>query len=140
VLKELTFLLSKNRIATIEILKTMKAVKFLSAFMFILMVCQYVNSAETDTLVMEHVPLQLIKVLSLKVDFPKEAIEQHIEGVVTACFLITTEGKIKINCMNGHPILLNHVRKKLENLHTKDDYAMANKPMIIRFRFENPNY
>lgn len=118
----------------------MKLVKFLAAFILMLLVCQYVNSAEVDTLVMEHVPPKLKKVLSLKFDFPAEASEQRIEGVVTTCFLITPEGRIKINCMNGHPILMDYVRTKLEKLQTNDDYALVNKPMIIRFRFENPRY
>lgn len=114
--------------------------KFLVAFILMLLVCKYVNSAETDTLVMEHVPSKLKKELSLKIDFPKEAMELNIEGVVTTCFLINPEGKIKINCMNGHPVLMNYVRSKLEKMHTYDDFAMVNKPMIIRFRFKRQDY
>ncbi len=116
--------------------------KLVTAFICIFLVCANVNviAVEADTSHMENIPLDLKKTLSLKMHFPQEATDNRIEGVVTTCFVITPEGRIKVKCMNGHPLLTADVKLQLENMIMNYDYALVNKPMIVRFRFEIQTY
>lgn len=115
----------KNRVATIILM---------------LLMCNVVIAAIPDTTSFQKVPNHLKKVLSLKMSFPQEASDNKIEGVVTTCFYLTHDGKVEVTCLNGPSILKEHVRRKMEDVHLKRIYALVNKPMIIRFRFENPLY
>ncbi len=116
--------------------------KLVAAFICIVLMCVNINviAVEVDTSLVENIPLSLKKELSLKMHFPQEASDKQIEGVVTTCFVITPEGKMRINCINGHPLLTEYVKLRMESMTMKSEYSQVNKPMIVRFRFENQSY
>lgn len=115
----------KNRVATIILM---------------LFICNVVIAAIPDTTEFKKVPNHLKRTLSLIMTFPQEAVDKQVEGVVTTCFYLTSEGSISVTCLNGPPELTAYVKRKMENLNLKRTYTLINQPMIIRFRFENPAY
>lgn len=91
---------------------------------------------ETDSSKFIKLPKEVKKVLSSKMEFPAKAKKLGIEGKVSICFKITPSGIIKINCIDGHPILVEGVKKELNELEFPKKLAYANKNMLIKYNFK----
>ena len=115
----------------------MKTVKLLALICIAILITDNTIAEPSDSVYSCAVPLELKKKLSNQIDFPKEAFELGIEGNVATCFYITPEGKLSVYCINGHPLLANYVKQKLEGIECcSPSVELVNKHMFVRFCFE----
>lgn len=93
---------------------------------------------EADTNKYIKMPLEIKKTLSKQMNYPTFAAQNNIEGTVAVCFIITPEGLVKINCVNGPKEFKNDVLNKLKGISFPENLVYANKPMVIKYNFVQP--
>lgn len=79
---------------------------------------------------------QVAQILDRAVDYPQQARESDITGLVRAEVRITESGQFEIKAINGHPELATYVKKQLANVQF-NDYSLTGKAFIARFDFRN---
>lgn len=118
----------------------MKTTFLFTAILISVFIGKSTFAGNTDSVQICQIPNDIKKILFYKMDFPKEAKESKVEGVVSTCFFITPEGKLKVYCINGHPLLTSYVQEKIESFKCcQPSASIVNKHMLVRFNFENQN-
>lgn len=118
----------------------MKTTMLIAVILFMLFLGISVDAENADSVQTCTMPMDIKKLLSLQMHFPEEARESNIEGVVTTCFYVTPEGRVKVYCINGHPLLTSYVKKRLESFECCPPSAsIANKHMLVQFNFDIEN-
>jgi hypothetical protein len=70
------------------------------------------------------------------IDYPSEAINQQIEGLVMVDFTLTATGKAQINAINySHIEFKDQVIKKLNKINREADPELIGKTFIYKFVF-----
>ncbi len=88
-----------------------------------------------DTSYTSVMPASVKQAIVSKIEYPEDARELKIEGIVTASITIGNDGRIIINQINGHPEFVKYISKQLALLNI-DPKIDKSKQYIIRFKFE----
>ncbi len=118
----------------------MKTIMLISAMLFMCFTGTSVVAENADSTQIEAIPKGIKKAISQQMYFPVKARESDIEGEVVICFYVTNKGRIKINSINGHPLLIKYVKIKLESVECCPPSAsIVNKHMFVRYNFDIQN-
>lgn len=116
-------------------MKTLK-ITLSALFISLLMVSFSVSSfaAQKNKVTNNFVKVQ--KLIDSEIDFPQEAKDLGISGIVNAQLQINADGKIEVEAINGNPELTKYVEQKLNNV-TVNDLTLTGKVFIAKFDFRN---
>jgi hypothetical protein len=113
----------------------MKTFAVILIFLQLLCFGKAISSNIEDTTYLNKTPLLLKKTIEERVQYPKDAINNNIEGIVSASLLVDSTGRVIIKKINGHPDLVNDIVKQIAMMEFPAGLA-SNKEIIIRFRFD----
>ncbi|MBI9067588.1 MAG: hypothetical protein JEZ09_09875 [Salinivirgaceae bacterium] len=68
--------------------------------------------------------------------YPEQAFKQMIEGSVATSLKITDNGKVIITGINGHPVLVNSLKKQLENIQLSPFSLISGEEILLKINFE----
>ena len=115
-------------------MKTLKTITQILALVVIFTFSTSVTEASTLNKGKKTKLHQITKLLDQKIDFPAQAREESITGIVKAQLQVTESGEISVDEINGHPQLTNYVKNQLSKVKVSN-LGLIGETFIAKFDF-----
>lgn len=117
-----------------NIMNTLKTITQILALVVVFTFSTSVSEASTLNKGKKTRLHQITKLLDHQIEYPAQACEEGITGIVKAQLKVTESGEISVDEINGHPQLTNYVKNQLNKVKV-NNIGLIGETFIARFDF-----